>query len=112
MLSLLAFTIFNFLMAISIEVLSLFRQSVEPDTKNGPASPALNFWCSVSRHIKIKIETVQWIKSGIWEKKEGKYSKTLAKIQVTAVFPKRDIWITFLTQISRDFYGDLRHAGA
>ena len=45
-------------------------------------------------------------------KKKGKYSKTLAKIQITAVFPKRDIWITFLTQISRDFYGGVRHAGA
>ena len=61
---------------------------------------------------QIKIETVQWIKSRIWEKKEGKYSKALAKIQVTAVFPKRDIRITFLTQIYRDFYGDVRHAGA
>ena len=77
-----------------------------------PIRPALNFWCSVSRHIKIKIETVQWIKSTIWEKKEGKYSKTLAKIQVTAVFLKRDIRITFLTQIYRDFYEDVRHAGA
>ena len=56
----------------------------------------LNFWCWVSRHIKIKIETVQWIKSRIWEKKEGKYSKTLAKIQVTAVFHKRNIRIIFL----------------
>ena len=91
---------------------SLFRQSVEPDRKIGPTNPALNFWCSVSRHIKIKIETVQWIKSRIWEKKESKYSKTLAKIQVTSVFLKRDIRITFLTQIYRDFYGDVRHAGA
>ena len=80
--------------------------------KNGPTNPALNFWCSVSHHIKIKIETIQWIKSRIWEKKEGKYSKTLAKIQVTAVFLKRDIRITFLTQIYRDFYGDVCHAGA
>ena len=129
MLSLLTFTIFIFLMEISLKVLffennlvcfqkwsrlriSPFPSVCQPDTKNGSPNPALNFRCSVSRHIKIKIETVQWIKSRIWEKKEGKYSKTLAKIQVTAVFPKRDIWITFLTQISRDFYGDVRHAGA
>ena len=32
-------------------------------------------------------------------KKEGKYSKILAKLQVTAVFLKRDIRITFLNQI-------------
>ena len=46
-------------------------------------------WFSVSRHskqIKIKIKTVQWIKSRIWEKKEGKYAKALAKIQATAIF--------------------------
>ena len=48
----------------------------------------------------------------MWEKKEGKFSKTLAKIHVTAVFLKRDIRITFLTQLYRDFYGDVRHAGA
>ena len=43
---------------------------------------------SVSRHIKI-ITTVQFIKSRIGEKKEGKYAKTFAKIQgieVTAIF--------------------------
>ena len=36
-------------------------------------------WFSVSRHsehIKIKIKTVQWLKSGIWEMKRGKYTKT------------------------------------
>ena len=126
MLSLLTFTIFNFFNGrISLEVLFFgknlvcfqkwSRLRIVPfpslcrawDEKWSP-----DFRCSVSRHIKIKIETVQWIKFRIWEKKEGKYSKTLAKIQVTAVFPKRDIWITFLIQISRDFYGDVRHAGA
>ena len=43
------------------------------------------YWFSVSRHskyIKIKIKTVQWIKSGIWEMKGGTYTKTMAKIQV------------------------------
>ena len=45
-------------------------------------------WFSVSRNskqIKIKIKTGQQIKSRIWEMKEGKYAKTLAKIQVTAI---------------------------
>ena len=130
MLSLLTFTIFNFLMAISLEVL-LFEKNlvcfqkwsrlrIVPfpwvcrawHEKWSRENPALNFWCSVSRHIKIKIETVQWIKFRIWERKEGKYSKTLANIQVTAVYLKRDIRITFLTQIYRDFYVDVRHAGA
>ena len=48
----------------------------------------------VSRHskqIKIKIKTVQQIKSGIWEMKGGKYTKTLAKIQVRGIFRIRDI---------------------
>ena len=91
---------------------SPFSISLASLTRKMVPNPALNFWCSVSRHIKIKIETVQWIKSRIWEKKEGKYSKTLAKIQVTAVFLKRDIRITFfLTQVYRVFYGDMRHAG-
>ena len=73
---------------------SLFRLPVEPEKKNGPAK-IRPCQCSVLRHIKIEIETGQQIKSRIWEKKEGKYSKTLAKIQVTAVFLKRDIWIIF-----------------
>ena len=76
---------------------------------NSPFSVSLS---SLSRHIKIEIKTVEWIKSRIWEKKESKYSKTLAKIQVTAVFLERDMRIPFLTQIYRDFYGDARHAAA
>ena len=28
----------------------------------------------------MQIKTVQWIKFRIWEKKEGKYAKALAKI--------------------------------
>ena len=50
-------------------------------------------WFSVSRHskyIKIKIKTVQWIKSGIWEMKGGKHTKTIAKIQVRRIFRIRD----------------------
>ena len=38
--------------------------SVSPSSlrrKMVPRNPALNCWCSVSRHIKIKIETVQAI---------------------------------------------------
>ena len=38
----------------SVSLSSLRRKMV-------PRNPALNCWCSVSRHIKIKIETVQAI---------------------------------------------------
>ena len=50
-------------------------------------------WFSVSRHskwIKIKIKTVQQIKSRIWEMKGSKYAKTLAKFQVRGIFLIRD----------------------
>ena len=40
---------------------------------------------------KIKIKTAQLIKSRIWEVKEGKCTKTLAKIQVGEIFHMRDI---------------------
>ena len=66
---------------------SLSHLSVELETRNGPVK-IQPCWCSVSRNNKIEIETVQQIMSRIWEKKEGKYLKTLAKIQVTAVFLK------------------------
>ena len=51
-------------------------------------------WFSVSHHskkIKIKIKTVQKIKSRILEMKGGKYAKTLAKIQIKGIFRIRDI---------------------
>ena len=53
-----------------------------------------NCWFSVSRYskqIKIKIKSVQQMKSGIWEMKGGKYTKFLAKIQVRRIFRIRDI---------------------
>ena len=60
-------------------------------------------WFSVSRHslntslqIKINIKTVQNIKSRIQGKKEGKYAKPLAKIQVRAIFHKQDMRRNFL----------------
>ena len=37
-----------------------------------------------------------WIKSTIWEKKEGKYAKTLTKIQVMAIFLMQDMQRKFL----------------
>ena len=47
------------------------------------------------------------MKSRIWEKKEGKYGKILAKIQLTAIFLKQAGYATnFFTQIHRDLYGD------
>ena len=66
-------------------------------------------WFSVSRHskqIKIKIKTVQQIKSRIREMKEGTYTKTLAKIQLTGVSRIRDILRNFYPNSWR------RHAGA
>ena len=51
-------------------------------------------WFSVSHHskyIKIKIKTVQETKSGIWEMKGGKHTKTLAKIQDRRIFRIRDM---------------------
>ena len=41
--------------------------------------------------MKIKIKTVQKVKSRIWEMKGGTYAKTLAKIQVRGLFRIRDI---------------------
>ena len=43
------------------------------------------------KQIKIKIKTVQQIKSRIWEMRGGTYTKTLAKIQVRGIFRIRDI---------------------
>jgi len=40
------------------------------------------------------------------EEKEGKYVKTFAKIQVTAMFLTQDMRRIFFTQIYRDFDGD------
>ena len=34
---------------------------------------------------------MQYITSRIWEKKEGKYAKSLAKMQVTAIFLEQDL---------------------
>ena len=45
----------------------------------------------MSRFIKIKIKADYYIKFRIWKNKEGKYAKTLAKIQITAIFLKRDM---------------------
>ena len=39
---------------------------------------------------KIEIETIQYRKSRIWEMKEDKYAKGLAKDQVGAVFHMKD----------------------
>ena len=43
-------------------------------------------------------------KCRIWEKKEGKYAKSLAKIQVTSIFLKQDMRRYFFTPIHRDLY--------
>ena len=49
---------------------------------------------STSRHsklIKLIMKTVEQIKSGIWEMKGGKYTKSLAEIQARRIFRLRDI---------------------
>ena len=46
------------------------------------------------------------MKYRIWEKKEGKFAKPLAKIQVTAIVLKQDTRKNVFTQIYRDLYGD------
>ena len=40
---------------------------------------------------KIKMQTIQYRTSRIWEMKEDKYTKRLAKNQVCAIFQMRDI---------------------
>ena len=42
----------------------------------------------------------------IGEKKEGKYAKTLAKIQVTIIFLMQDMRRNSLPKVYRDLYGD------
>ena len=59
-------------------------------------------WFSMSCHsiqIKIKINSVQQIKSRIWEMKGGTYTKTLANIQVRGIFRIRDIQRNVLSKI-------------
>ena len=50
------------------------------------------------------------MKSGICEKKEGKYATTLAKIQVTAIFLMQDMRRNFLPKFIEICME--RHAGA
>ena len=52
---------------------------------------SLVFSVTPAKQIKIKIKTVQQIKSGIWEIKRGKYTKTLARIQARRIFRIQDI---------------------
>ena len=40
------------------------------------------------RHQMSRIKTVRQFKSKIWEMKGGKYAKSLAKIQGSAIFQK------------------------
>ena len=49
---------------------------------------------------QIKIKTVQQIKSGIWEIKGGKYTKTFAQIQARRIFHVQDISRNVLTKFT------------
>ena len=55
---------------------------------------------------KIKMQTSQYRKSRIWEMKEDKYTKSLAKNQVCAIIDMRDIRKKRFTQIYKALYGD------
>ena len=125
MLGLLTFTIFNFLITISLEVLifekkfSVFSKMVQATTSPFSVSPS-----SLRRKscLKLLVFSVTPYEnknrkplnrlSPEYGKREKVNIQTLAKIQVTAVFLKRNIRKIFLTQIYRDFSGDVRHAGA
>ena len=50
---------------------------------------------------KIKIETIQYRKYRIWEMKEDKYAKGLAKNQVGAVFHMKDTKVNVLPKCIR-----------
>ena len=51
-----------------------------------------SFQCpAIQNRSKRKSKPFHRLKSRIWEKKEGKYAKTLARIQVTAIFLKQDM---------------------
>ena len=70
-------------------------------------------WFSVSHHlkyIKIKIRTVRWFKSRIWQMKGGKYTKTLAKIRVRGILCIWDIRRNVLPKFIEFVWR--RHAGA
>ena len=125
MLGLLTFTIFNFLITISLGVLifekkfSVFSKMVQATTSPFSVSPS-----SLRRKSCLKLLVFSVTPYEIKNRKplnrlspeSGEREKvniqTLAKIQVTAVFLKRDIRKIFLTQIYRDFSGDVRRACA
>ena len=46
--------------------------------------------CTVTQR-KIKMQTIQYRRTRIWEIKKDKYTKTLAKNQVCEIFQMRDI---------------------
>ena len=56
-----------------------------------PGTQLLVFSVTPFKIDRNKNQTVQLIKSRIWEKKGGKYAKTVTKIQCTAIFLKQDI---------------------
>ena len=49
-------------------------------------------------------QTVQWAKSRVWKKKEGRYAKSLSKIQVTTIFLKEYVRRNVFTQIYWHLY--------
>ena len=54
----------------------------------GKQAPILGLHC---HEMKIKMPTIQYRRTRIWEMKKDKYTKTLAKNQVCEIFQMRDI---------------------
>ena len=70
-------------------------------------------WFSVSRHSKqiiIKNQNRSIDQVQIWKQKEGRYAKTLTKIQVTAIFLMGDIRRNVFPNLQRFVWK--RHVGA
>ena len=53
------------------------------------------------------MQTIQYRKSRIWEMKEDKYAKSLAKNHFCAIFRLRNIRKNLFTPIFKALYGDV-----
>ena len=67
-------------------VLNQELQNHDPVGRHIPVFSA----CTVTQW-KIKMQTIQYRRTRIWEMKKDEYTKTLAKLQVCEIFQMRDI---------------------
>ena len=72
-------------------VSEIYKKELKFQILNEVALILLVFSVSLFLIDQNKNQTVQYIKSRIWEMKGGTYTKTLAKIQGRGIFPIRDI---------------------